>query len=244
MNSGANPDGGADAADRAPPTAKARDIAVEPPPGMNGPGDRELILGLDQPAPEPQRLSDALDALAQGQSDRLSLDDALEALGARSFGSLMLAMALPAMLLPPGAAALLGAPLVVISGQLMIGRPRPWLPRRMRGLSLSRERARKVLGATAARVRWLEQALQPRLASLCRPWHARAVAAACVCLSVVLMLPAPFAHTAAALGVVAFAAGLMEADGLALLAGWGFSLCCGGLMALLISGAARGIRLL
>ena len=199
---------------------------------------------VDRTARGPPRLSDALLFLARDHSDQVTLDETLVVLGARSFGSLMLILALVAMFLPPGAAAVIGALLVVLSAQLLFGVARPWLPRRLRRLSLSRARTIKLLARITPRVQWLERALRPRLGRLCRPFHERAVAAACVALSLVLMLPIPFAHTAAALAIVSFAAGLMEADGVFLLAGWGFALGCGVLMVVLISGTAHAISAL
>jgi hypothetical protein len=199
---------------------------------------------FDPGARGPPRLSDALLQLAQAHSDRVTLDDTMGALGPRSFGGLMLILALVAMFLPPGAAAVTGALLITLSAQLLLGSARPWLPRRLRRLSLSRARTTKLLATLTPRVQRLEHALRPRLGRLCHPLHERAVAAACVGLSLVLMLPIPFAHTAAAFAIVAFAAGLMEADGCFLLAGWGFTLGCSVLMVVLISGTAHLISAL
>jgi hypothetical protein len=39
-------------------------------------------------------------------------------------------------------------------------------------------------------------------------------------------VPIPFVHSVAGLGLIAFASGLIAADGAALLAGWGMTVAC------------------
>ena len=70
-----------------------------------------------------ESLSGRLRRIAAGPSERISVGEIAEGLGHRSFGALMIAFAFPNMLpLPPGASAVLGAPLIVLSAQLMLGR--------------------------------------------------------------------------------------------------------------------------
>jgi hypothetical protein len=63
-------------------------------------------------------------------SERVSLADIAEFLGARSIGAWLLILALP-MVLPvpaPGISILFGVPLMMISAQLMPGYGRAWIP--------------------------------------------------------------------------------------------------------------------
>lgn len=205
---------------------------LDPPCPPNPPA----IVGTEEP------LSVVLIRLSLSQGERLSIADLMEGLGERSFGSLLLVLALPATLLPPLASAVLGAPLLLISTQLLIRRARPWLPKGLSRLSLEQARAKIVLCRTAKTVEQLETASRPRLDALLHPWHARLVAVGCMGLSTVLMLPTPIAHTAAGLGIGAFAAGLMQRDGLALLAGWLLTIACGLVLALMIGGALIGLH--
>ena len=85
----------------------------------------------DVPTPDgADRLSAILTAIAKGaHRDRISIADLLHALEHRAIGALMFIFAVPnAIPVPPGVSAVLGAPLIFLSFQLMIGR-RPWLPR-------------------------------------------------------------------------------------------------------------------
>ena len=62
--------------------------------------------------------------------ERVSLANIADFLGQRSIGAWLLILALP-MVLPvpaPGLSVLFGVPLMIISGQLAMGRKRAWLP--------------------------------------------------------------------------------------------------------------------
>lgn len=208
------------------------------------------VADLDQTSPSNstqgalvnERLSAVLIRLSLSGNERLSIADLMDGFGERSFGSVLLVLAVPATLLPPLASAVLGAPLLLISTQLLIRRAQPWLPEGLSRLSLGRARATIVLARAAKTVERLETASRPRFDALFHPWHARVVAVGCMGLSMVLMLPTPIAHTAAGLGIGAFAAGLIQRDGLALLAGWLLTIACGLILALIVGGAVIGWR--
>ncbi len=181
---------------------------------------------------------------SSGEAVRLTLGDVVAELGTGSFGGLLVALALPAIPMPPGIAALLGAPLLLLSVQMLLGLRRPWLPRSLQALGLARPAAAKLIQRLRPGVSRLESVLRPRAMGLFNALHDRLVAMACVALSAVLLTPAPFAHTAAALGLVAFASGLIWRDGLALIAGWVLSVACALLLALLVSGVVAAARVL
>ena len=109
-------------------------------------------------------------------------------------------------------------------------------------LSLGRERANVALERAGDIARKVERLLKPRLDGLLGVWHVRLVAAASALLSIVLILPAPIAHTAAGLGIAAFGAGLAQRDGAALLAGWISTVACGVILAAMIAALMLGLR--
>lgn len=188
-------------------------------------------------------LSATIAELISPVDERMTAAVLFNALGSRSFGSVLMVMALPAILLPPGASAVLGAPLLIVSAQLFSGRSVPTLPRALGRLSLSRDRSNKALAQAADLARKVERLLKPRLQGLLAPWHVRLVAAACALLSIVLILPAPIAHTAAGLGIVAFGAGLAQHDGAGLLAGWVSTVACCAILAAMVAALIFGLRL-
>ena len=76
------------------------------------------------------RISAILEALAGSVTgERISFGDLVDAFDARAYGPLIVVFAAPNMLpvALPGISAVLGAPLILLTAQLMIGPPAPWL---------------------------------------------------------------------------------------------------------------------
>lgn len=159
-------------------------------------------------------LSVMLFRLANDNSrERISVGDLLAALGDRAIGALMFFFAAPNILpVPPGVSTLLGAPLLFLSAQLMLGM-RPWLP----GVITRRSMSRDDLAILVRRiVPWLakaEKLLRPRVLLLVRPPLEHLVGLACLVLAAVLMLPIPLGNTLPALAISLMALGVLERDG-------------------------------
>ena len=119
---------------------------------------------------------------------------------------------------PPGVSGVLGAPLIFLAAQLMLGRP-PWLPRIISNRSFARADFEKVV-LTA--VPWLEKAerlMRPRLQTLAKPPAEYLVGAMALLLAVILFLPIPLGNMLPAIAICIFALGLIERDGIWILAG-------------------------
>lgn len=173
-------------------------------------------------APPPRRgFSDVLRELANGEAQRVSVGSILTAFGDRAFGALLLVFALPnALPMPPGTSAVLGAPIVFIAFQLMIGRPVLWLPRFITDRSMRREDFQSLAMKIEPWVKKLERLLKPRLQLLTTPFADRLTGAACFLLSIVLALPIPLGNMPPAVAITAFALGMIESDGAAIGVGW------------------------
>jgi len=159
-------------------------------------------------------LSVVLFLLANDDSrERISVGDLLTALGDRAIGALMFFFAAPNILpVPPGVSTLLGAPLLFLSAQLMLGM-RPWLP----GVITRRSISRDDLATLVRRiVPWLakaEKLLKPRALVLVRPPVEYLVGLVCLVLAAILMLPVPLGNTLPALAISLLALGVLERDG-------------------------------
>ena len=159
-------------------------------------------------------------ALAHDRArERVAIGDLLDALGDRAVGALMFIFAVPNVLpVPPGVSTVLGTPLIFLSGQLMLGM-KPWLPAVITRRSFSREDF-----ATLVRrvVPWLvraERLLRPRASALARPPVENLVGLVCLLLACVLVLPIPLGNTLPALSISLLALGVLERDGLWIVAG-------------------------
>jgi hypothetical protein len=179
-----------------------------------------------------------LRALAEDSTrERVAVGDLLAALGDRALGALLFVFAFPNILpLPPGASAVLGAPLVFLAAQLSLGM-RPWLPGIIGRRSMAHADFRTVVLRVAP---WLERAeklLRPRASALALPPFEYGVGLICLLLAVVLVLPIPFGNMLPALAICLLALGLLERDGYSIGAG----LLAAAVSAVVVSGVVFGM---
>jgi hypothetical protein len=179
------------------------------------------VVSPDDDVEPRQRFSEVLSDLAGQPSPAISIGDVLDAFGDRAFGALMLLFAAPNMLpLPPGLSAVLGAPLLFVTAQLMLGRPTLWMPRFICRQSIRRDFFAVLTTKLSPVLQRAERILRPRLPLLLHPVNERIVGAACLLLAIILFLPIPFGNIPPAWAIAAFALGILERDGLATLVGW------------------------
>jgi hypothetical protein len=171
--------------------------------------------------------------------ERVAMGDLLETFRERAFGALILIFAAPnAIPIPlPGLSALLGAPLVLLTAQLLIGREKPWLPAFIRNRSFARSEFATVVARIAPWIERGERLVRPRLLALTEPVGERLVGLAALLLALLLFSPLPFGNMLPGLALALIGIGLIERDGVAILAG-----AIAGIAGLaLVSGAAYGL---
>ncbi|MFC0218449.1 hypothetical protein FHS82_002318 [Pseudochelatococcus lubricantis] len=182
------------------------------------PGSR--LLPRIRRRPPGRRLWAILRSLARDTSrERISVGDLLDTMHDRAFGALMFIFAFPNILpTPPGTSAILAAPLVFLTAQMMIGR-KPWLPQVIAARSMAR---RDFAAMTERAVPWLaraERLLRPRLLHLATPPMEYFIGAVCFLLSVILLLPIPLGNMLPALAICLFSLGILGRDGVWVLLG-------------------------
>ncbi len=151
--------------------------------------------------------------------DRISVGDLLDVMNLRAFGALILIFGFPNMLpAPPGLAGVLGLPLIFLSFQMMLGRL-PYLPGFITRQSTSREAYRAIVERAAPWLARAERLLKQRLSLLTSPAFERLLGLVCLVLSLVLVLPIPFGNMLPAFALCVIALGLLERDGIWVLAG-------------------------
>jgi hypothetical protein len=169
----------------------------------------------------------------------ISLALLAQVLGNRSTGALLLFLALP-MVLPipaPGISVVFGVPLTLISAQLLFGRQTLWLPRQLANRSISREQLEAYIKRATPAVHKMEKLVKPRLVPLTRGMALRVVGAMCLVLALIITLPVPLGHLVPGAAISVMALGLIERDGLMILAG----LLIGGLALLVVIFAMIGL---
>jgi hypothetical protein len=165
-------------------------------------------------------LSQVLHVLADDPiRERISVGDLLAALEDRAIGALLFIFAFPNVLpTPPGTSAVLGAPLLFLAAQLAFGRS-PWLPAIIAKRSMSRDDFQSLIRRIGPWLARAEKLLKPRMTSLALPPMEYMIGLVCLLLATMLVLPIPLGNILPALAISLIALGVLERDGLWVLAG-------------------------
>ena len=167
-----------------------------------------------------------LEGLLQGAPpDGVTLDWLVDNLSERSFGIVMLLVALVALI--PGLSPVAGILLAVVAFQMILARPGPILPRMIAARRLSTPRLARLIERVVPVLAYIERLVRPR-------WHTpfeatkRVVGLVILLLSSTLLTPIPFSHIIPAVVIMLLAFAFLESDGILLciaLAAGAISLC-------------------
>jgi hypothetical protein len=162
-----------------------------------------------------------LELAASIERERVSVGDLVDAFDARAYGPLIVVFAAPNVLPVslPGISAVLGAPLILLTAQLMVGRRHPWLPGWLRRRSLARADFERLIVRIVPGLRRIERMIRPRLLLLTGALGTRLIGAAGLLLSFIICMPVPFGNALPGLSLVLMSVGLLDRDGLAVTAG-------------------------
>ena len=166
-------------------------------------------------------LTDTLDVLASGcAGESISFDDLTSTLGSKCFAGLLFLLAAPNMFpTPPFVDLALSIPLLILSGQLVFGVRRPWLPAWVLRRQVSTEKFASVVERLGPVTRRVEIVLKRRLDILTGIVGQRLIGGVCVALSIMLALPVPLGNAVPGAAISLFALGLLNRDGMAVLGG-------------------------
>jgi hypothetical protein len=162
-----------------------------------------------------------LGMIERAEGERVSLGDMVDAFDARAYGPLIVLFAAPNVLpvALPGISAVLGAPLILLTAQLMLGLHRPWLPGFLRRRSLKRASFESLVARIVPRLVRIEGMIQPRLLPLTSALGQRLIGAAGLVLAAIVFLPVPFGNALPGIALVLMAVGLLSRDGIAVVVG-------------------------
>lgn len=153
----------------------------------------------------------------------LTLGEVVDLSREYGFGLLFAVLALPTLLpvLPPGTAAFVGLLFALLGLQRAVGLQHPWLPERLRRVTLSPQAARFMDERVIPILARLEQGSRGRLRLAASEPLFRAAAVAVTLLGLVMATPLPFLNTLPALLVLMVGVGFLRRDGLYILVGMG-----------------------
>lgn len=192
-----------------------------------------------------RRTSELLASVAsKADGPFITLADFAEHLRERSFGLLLLVFAIIGWIpiLPPGVASIFGLAILLLAGQMVLGRVQPWLPHWIARRAVSCEAFARLVTRITPALQRLERVVRPRLPFLTSARAERLVAGFVMILALVICVPLPMTNAFPALAVAILAIALIQQDGLLTLLGILAGVAALGIMIAFWSGAYLGIR--
>jgi hypothetical protein len=151
--------------------------------------------------------------LRDADAERVTLRWLVDRLGDRSFGLVMLLLALLGAM--PGASAIVAPLLAILAVQMMLGHAGPAFPRRVAERSVRTEGLARTLGRAVPVLRTIEGFIHPRWPM---PFEVakRAVGPVVLLLGLLLLAPIPLSNVPPALAIALLAIAYLEEDGILL----------------------------
>ncbi|ROO30122.1 exopolysaccharide biosynthesis protein [Salinisphaera japonica] len=171
-------------------------------------------------------LTDLLEDLENaGQGNELSIAEVLETIGERGYAPITLILSILAALptgAVPGIPTVCGISIALISIQMVFGKRYPWLPDKLKRMSIQRQRYSRVADKIKPWTQRLDRLVKPRLETLVGPVAIRLIGlffvALAACMPPLEILP--FAAAAPAGAIAFISLGLAGRDGLWVILGF------------------------
>ncbi len=172
------------------------------------------------------RTSDVLTVLASQEGERLTVADIVAVLRDRAFALLVVLLGLPNCLpMPPPIPLVCGLLLLLVAIQIAAGMSAPWLPRRLLGQSIRQSDVKRAVTRAVPILKRLERWSRPRLSVFETAIGMRGMGVALLALALALIVAAPLiGQIPLGLAVCLVGLGLVERDGIVVLAGLGVGL--------------------
>jgi hypothetical protein len=171
--------------------------------------------------PVPERTSEVLRDLAEGDGERVTFGAILAELKHRALGFALLIFALPCCLpMPPGIPTICGIAIVIIAVNLMAARQQLWLPRAIADKSVRRADLQRIVERWGRYLERLEKICKPRWPIVTDPIGKILIGIVIFALGFVMILPIPFlGNMPPGFAATVIAIGMAERDGLVVLLG-------------------------
>lgn len=143
----------------------------------------------------------------------LTLREIRDRLDERAFGLMILILAIPC-LVPAlyGVPQIVGIPILLLAGQMLVGRQEPWLPGAVLDRRVSKAWLDRMADFATKRMRWFERLSRPRLTLFTQGWAERAAALFMILATLTIVLP--MTNTVPSVALALLSVGLIQRDGL------------------------------
>ena len=191
---------------------------------------------------ENRTLLQTIEQLADAAPEEgFSLREIFDHLDESAFGAVLFLLALPCCIpFLYGVPQVVAVPMIALAVQMAIGREEPWLPAGLAARKIDKKRLTQMARGGRKSLGWIEALVRPRLSAITGKRSERIIGAFLVFFCASILVPLPMTNTVPGFAVAVAAFGLMQKDGLAVIAGiilgttW---------ISALIFGAATGIGL-
>jgi hypothetical protein len=178
--------------------------------------------------------------------DGLTIRDVRDHMDERAFGLLILILTIPC-LVPAlyGVPQILGVPILLLAGQILIGREEPWLPEGVLRRRVPKAWLDRMADFATKRMGWFERLSRPRLHWLASGAGERLAAVFMILATVTIVLP--MTNTVPSVALALLSVGLIQRDGAFVALGSAVALAWAGLLVGVLTafvlGAAWAVRL-
>ncbi len=155
---------------------------------------------------------------AEAGPDGMTLGEIVETLDERAFGLLILILAIPC-LVPAlyGVPQIIGVPIIILAAQLVAGRDEPWLPQAILRRRINKAWLDRMADFSRKSMGWVERLSRPRLTALTGETGGRLAGLFMIAATLTIILP--MTNTVPSVALALLAAGLLQRDGVFVLAG-------------------------
>lgn len=172
--------------------------------------------------PDTRTFSQVIEDIGAREEPKLYLGELINGFGERGFGAMLLFLGLVSLVIGavPGTTTVLGVPILLIAVQLVFRRDQLWMPNWILKRSIDRATYRTAIDKILKPLRKVERLSRPRLSIMSSDASEMLIGLACIILCLILMLPITGGNMVPSLIVAAFGFGLMQRDGVIIIAGW------------------------
>jgi hypothetical protein len=163
-----------------------------------------------------RRFSQDIEALLKRLATHpLTLQDILEETSERGFSIVIFLLALPFLFpVPPGMPGIIAPASLLLSGQMAMGKHKPWLPKKIARFRFPKPVILQLLKNLKRVTKILERITRPRLRIIANnPYIWRINGFAIAWLTILLVLPIPGTNFLPAIGILLLSVATLEADG-------------------------------
>ena len=160
------------------------------------------------------------DVVKNSSSDRVAINDVINAMDAVGFGLIMMIFAFGIIIpTPPPFPSIISTPLVIFSYQMFIGYKSPRLPKKFANLSVKRSVLAMIVQKSSLVIRKIERFLKPRYLFMMKPIAERITGFFILSFSSFIVLPMPLSNYIPGLGILIASFGMLSKDGLVIILG-------------------------